>query len=128
MFIASKGYQETRKTESVLNVDNTGWNYIAGSYNGDETDEGISFVLDGVVEEGEMHGGWAYKGMENLNQPMRIGAYHSNNINQWFYWFGLIDEVRISNIARSSSWLITSYNTMNNPSSFFYVGPEETAP
>jgi hypothetical protein len=116
----------SRITESDLNVDNYGWNYIAGSYNGDETGDGISFVLDGVVDEGRSGTGYAYTGMENLVEPMRIGALH--NYNGWYYWYGLIDEVRISKIARSSSWLITSYNTMNDPSSFFNVGPEESGP
>ena len=114
-----------RKTESSLNVDNTGWNYIAGSYNGDETGYDISFILDGEVEKGDQHTGSFYNGMKNLAEPMRIGAYYSTNENKWYYWQGLIDEVRISKTARSSSWLITSFNTMNDPSSFFNVGPEE---
>jgi hypothetical protein len=117
-----------RNTESSLKVDNAGWNYLSGTYNGDETGYGISFVLDGVVEEGPQKTGPAYTGMKNLNEEMRIGAYHNINENKWYYWQGLIDEVRISKIARTSNWLITSYNTMNDPSSFFSVGPEETAP
>ena len=39
---------------------------------------------------------------------------------------GYLDEFRVSNIERSSSWLATSYNTMNYPSSFLSFGPEET--
>jgi hypothetical protein len=107
-----------RFTESVLNVDNTGWNYIAGSYIGDETGFGISFVLDGVVEDGEAKVPGTYSGMENLGEPMRIGAYHNINEPKWYYWQGLIDEVRISKIARSSEWLITGYNNMNDPEGF----------
>ena len=38
---------------------------------------------------------------------------------------GYLDEFRVSNIERSSSWLATSYNTMNDPSSFLSFGPEE---
>ncbi len=41
---------------------------------------------------------------------------------------GRIDEVRVSNIARSAEWLSTSYNTMNDSSGFFSVGSEESAP
>jgi hypothetical protein len=118
----------SRSTESTLNVDNTGWNYLSVTYNGDETGTGISFVLDGQVDEGVPFTGSAYNGMKNLAEPMRIGSYHSTNENQWYYWYGLIDEVRISKIDRSSNWLTTSFNTMNDPSSFFSVGPEESAP
>jgi len=37
---------------------------------------------------------------------------------------GIIDEVRISDIARSADWISTCYNTMNNPSSFLSFGSE----
>jgi hypothetical protein len=115
----------TRKTESDLNVNNDGWNYVAGRYNGGETGYDFSFVLDGVFEEGDQHTGGSYNGMENLDEPMRIGSYHSTNEGKWFYWQGRIDEVRISKTERTSNWLITSYNTMNDPSSFLSFGTEE---
>lgn len=38
---------------------------------------------------------------------------------------GYIDEVRFSNIDRSTDWINTSYNTMKNPNSFVSVGEEE---
>jgi hypothetical protein len=38
---------------------------------------------------------------------------------------GIIDEVRLSNIARSSAWISTEYNNQNNPSGFYSVGNEE---
>ncbi len=41
---------------------------------------------------------------------------------------GLFEEARISKIVRSANWIKTSFNTMNDPSSFIEVGPEEPAP
>ena len=41
---------------------------------------------------------------------------------------GMMDEVRISNIRRSNAWLDTCYNNQNNPSNFYSIGPEESAP
>ncbi len=38
---------------------------------------------------------------------------------------GTIDEIRISNIARGSSWISTSYNNQNNPNTFYSVSSEE---
>jgi hypothetical protein len=38
-----------------------------------------------------------------------------------------IDEVRISNIARTSDWIYTEFNNQNDPSSFLSFGPEETS-
>jgi hypothetical protein len=60
-----------------------------------------------------------------LTERIRRIAGHGNS-NDCF--IGKIDEVRISNIERSLKWITTSYNTMNVPSSFFSVGPEESAP
>jgi hypothetical protein len=42
-----------------------------------------------------------------------------------FYFDGRVDEIRVSDIVRSDAWISTSYNTMNNPSSFLTIGPEE---
>ncbi len=43
----------------------------------------------------------------------------------WLYFDGTLDEVRISNTVRSSSWISTSYNNMNNQSTFVSVGSED---
>jgi uncharacterized repeat protein (TIGR02543 family) len=40
-------------------------------------------------------------------------------------FYGFIDEVRISNIARSADWILTEYNNQLNPLQFFSLGPEE---
>ena len=41
---------------------------------------------------------------------------------------GMMDEVQFSNVARSYAWISTSYNSQSDPSSFFDIGPEESAP
>lgn len=38
---------------------------------------------------------------------------------------GAIDEIRISNIARSDDWVSTEYNAINSPSAFMTFGVEE---
>ena len=40
---------------------------------------------------------------------------------------GVIDEVRLSNVGRSSQWLVTEYNNQSSPSTFYLVGAQETA-
>ena len=42
------------------------------------------------------------------------------------FFKGLEDEVRISNTARSTDWITTSFNTQNDPSSFYTLGDEES--
>ena len=41
---------------------------------------------------------------------------------------GYIDEVRISNVARSNGWITTEYANQNSPSTFYSVGSEEASP
>jgi Peptidase family C25/Propeptide_C25/Concanavalin A-like lectin/glucanases superfamily/Domain of unknown function (DUF2341) len=44
------------------------------------------------------------------------------------YWKGYIDELRISNTARSVCWLGTEYNNENSPGTYVTVGAEEATP
>lgn len=39
---------------------------------------------------------------------------------------GKIDEVRVSSVVRSAAWILTDYNSMNNPAAFAAIGAEET--
>jgi hypothetical protein len=43
------------------------------------------------------------------------------------YFDGLMEEIRISNIARGFEWVTTSYNTMNNSPSFLSFGSQVTS-
>ena len=45
-----------------------------------------------------------------------------------YRWYGTIDEVRFSKIARSTAWISVSYYNQNNPLAFLDVGPEEPHP
>ena len=40
-------------------------------------------------------------------------------------WNGMLDEIRISNIARSTGWILTEYNNESSPSTFYSLGSEE---
>jgi hypothetical protein len=42
------------------------------------------------------------------------------------YFPGQLDEVRISNIARSREWISTEYNNQSSPSTFHFLGSEES--
>jgi hypothetical protein len=49
---------------------------------------------------------------------VRIGHYYGGDR----YWDGIIDEVRISNVGRSTDWIGACYNNQNNPSTFASAG------
>jgi hypothetical protein len=42
------------------------------------------------------------------------------------YFDGLIDEARVSSVARSQDWLTTEYANMNNPAGFCTFGTQQT--
>ncbi len=44
------------------------------------------------------------------------------------FFDGTVDEIRISNTARSATCFSTEFNNQNDPSSFMSFGPEETGP
>jgi hypothetical protein len=51
-------------------------------------------------------------------EVVTIGASSNNEQN----WNGTIDEVRLSNVARSEGWIHTSYNNQGDPVSFAEMG------
>jgi hypothetical protein len=62
--------------------------------------------------------------MNNPSLPVRI-ARRSDSATSYFD--GLVDEARVSNIARSNDWILTEYNNQYDPQSFYSVGEEKYA-
>lgn len=38
------------------------------------------------------------------------------------YWNGFLDEIRISNVAQTTDWIMTGYNNTNDPGTFYSIG------
>lgn len=103
-------------TRATLNVsyDGTGtntlstgtWYYLAFTY--DSTNGLIGYVNAGSDATVAQQGALATAG-ENL----RIASDPSNSGTR--EWNGILDEVRISKIARSPNWITTEYNNQLNP-------------
>ena len=55
---------------------------------------------------------------DNSLEPLYIGRSYVGGR----FFDGVIDEVRISNVARSAQWIQTCYNNQMNPSSFYTIG------
>ncbi len=60
--------------------------------------------------------------MPDIESDLIIGKYHDEIL--WEF-YGVIDEIRISNVARTAGWIETEYNNQNSPSTFLIFGPEE---
>lgn len=72
-------------------------------------------------------------GSGSSNQTTAHGILNNNDLvigsrkDGYSYFGGLIDEVRISNVARSAGWVKTEYNNQSNPGSFLSFENEETS-
>jgi YD repeat-containing protein len=90
------------------------WTHLVGTYDGSV----MRLYLNGIQDA------------NSLNAPGTIGYGTSKEVvigKATLYasaieaWNGLLDELRISSVARSADWIATEYNNQNSPSSFFIV-------
>lgn len=93
-------------------VSDGNWHDVAVTLNGTT----LQFYLDGSVDGASQTG---------AAPNSYLGSRYLGNISNRGYVNGIIDEVRISNIARSAGWRKTSYNNQNAPSTFIAVSSEE---
>ena len=86
------------------------WQYAAVSLNA--TTATAEVCLDGAFTSG------AYSSAIQADNHV-IGAMKSNH-----RFDGLVDEFRMSSVARSADWLATVYNNQGSPDTFYSVIPE----
>ncbi|GAH16535.1 unnamed protein product, partial [marine sediment metagenome] len=94
------------------------WTHICAVYDGTLGDSNRFLVyINGELDSASYAAGTIVSTSGNLNIGKRMST------SRWLY--GIIDELRISSVARSSDWFITQFNNQNNPSNFYSVGPEQ---
>ncbi|MCJ7446672.1 MAG: DUF2341 domain-containing protein, partial [Bacteroidales bacterium] len=64
-----------------------------------------------------------YTGLSSLNSIADIGNI-GNPAARTEGWNGIIDEVRVSSVIRSSGWIQTEFNNQNNPSGFYSISSQ----
>jgi hypothetical protein len=95
-------------------ITDTNWHYLVGIFDGTY----MRLYLDGNPDNAK------------INVPKVIPSNGSVNLGVTKYWgnhyfSGTLDEVRISDIARSSGWISTTFQNQNNPTTFISVGLQE---
>lgn len=100
-------------TASSISMNN--WYHVAAVYNGSGTGR---MYVNGV----DVSNDTAISGPTNANTPVIIGADKTGTTTYSFD--GTIDEARVSNVARSTSWIQATYLTQNDGMNSF--GAEET--
>jgi len=90
------------------------WSQVAIEWNGTYC---YAYQNGARVKEGAAAGAADWAG-----RPLFLGS------NYWGgeRFSGSLDEIRISNVSRSSDWIQTSYNNQQNPATFCSLGNEET--
>jgi len=99
------------------------WYFLATNFTGVGGGGGTAYIhLNGGHQ-----GNWAGLSTSIDNNPVVIGGQENDGSSQPTQLFdGMIDEVRISNVARSDNWFATEYNNQNSPTSFAYRMPQES--
>jgi GH18 family chitinase len=94
------------------------WHLYAATY--DSSNNALSVYVDG-----NKLGSCTMTGSPNFsgNSALTIGAIYKGSGGAYFY--GAMDEVEASEVARSADWINTEYNNQSDPSAFYSVGALE---
>jgi hypothetical protein len=100
-------------------AEGSGWVYVAAVWDGSD----IQMYVNGSSS------GSSVSKTGTLNdQSTDVYVAYFPYQGQTYHFDGIIDEVRISNTARSAGWLETCYNNQSDPSSFYTLGSEDPGP
>ena len=112
----SGGWQEFNFGKNV-NWFRTDWHYVTCTYDGSQ----VRTFIDGAPDRDYAYSATLdpYTNNYDLGIALNVGWNDS-------YFRGRIDEVRISNSARSAGWIAAQYNNQNDPATFVIPGTPES--
>lgn len=102
------GGQFSQKSALPINT----WHHVVGTWDGTTG----TIYVDGVAATGSSPGS-----LSLINSYDNIGRYSGG-----LYFDGKIDEIRMSNVAYSSNWILTEYNNQSNNATFWTVSAANT--
>ncbi len=82
------------------------WHYIQTVYNG---------ATEYTYVDGVQYQAFSTTTNPSSTNPLYIGAGEGGNS---YYFTGTIDEARVSNVAKTSDWLLAEYKNQNTPASY----------
>jgi hypothetical protein len=113
-YAVSNGF---KTLDSTTALQGGAWYYFTGTYA--TATHTLSLYVNGQLENSAVE---AFD-PASVTSPLVVGACSSNsgtptcdNMN------GTIDEVHVSDVARSAGWIATEYNNQSNPSAFAALG------
>jgi prepilin-type N-terminal cleavage/methylation domain-containing protein len=99
--------------DGASSITDGNWHYIVGQRIGST----IYSYQDGAAANSSA----AFSGTAGAADSLAFGTdpHHDGGAGNYK---GTLDEVHISNIARSADWIVTEYNNQNSPGTFYTVG------
>src|SRR3989344_3524924 len=121
-----KDYATTdlNRTTSNSTVTMSAWNYVVVTWDGSATATNILIYVNGAetTYQTTTNGVGAIQSDAALN-------FNIGNLSGLFHTFdGVIDEVKVSNVARSASWITADYNAQKASSTFISWGARTASP
>jgi hypothetical protein len=113
---------QTAKALTTKSVSIEQWFYVVGTYDGGH----LRVYIDGVENASSPYTEPIQNNTVNLRIASRVKGTGDTGLSV-FTFNGLIDEVRVSSVAKSASWILTEYNNQHDPSSFYTIGNEQTS-
>ena len=137
--ICGMGYQTTgnlfslmyRAVGSKLSLDSDGiarsvswtpdsnWHHLVAAYTGGTGLQNTALYLDGVLQTTTGGSGPAANMWSTYYDVQHSPAYPLNDMT------GVVDEFRVSNVARTGAWIATEYSNQNSPTTFFSVAAQQ---
>ena len=109
-------------TDMAVGPAGGGWRHVATTYDGATQ----SIYVDGVLQASQPKTGNIPPSAAEPNVYIGHGDLPENVA--WSGQFeGGIDEVRVSNVARSANWILSEYRNQSAPAGFYAVGGETVA-
>ena len=115
-FVVTASGPTTKEVDSTHIAPTSQWTHVAGTYDGsyariylNGAQDATPVALSGAIDYGQ-------------SQALTIGMASIYDINVGCEWKGLLDELRVSSVARSADWIATEYNNQNSPGNFAVVG------
>jgi hypothetical protein len=118
------GSADARYYGSTGLLNDNNWHFVVITYVGGSA-TGLRGYIDGVEDTAQSPVSTAsVSALRNTTNPVYIGRSQGGSP----YFTGDIDEVRISNTARTAAWISTEYSNQNSPSTFYSVCSQEENP
>jgi hypothetical protein len=104
-------YVDGKKVSRPITLDS--WHYVVGTFDGTT----VRLSVDAGTP--------ATAPTTALNWPTQ-SMFLGDRVDHVRRYKGFLDEVRLSNVPRSSAWIAAEYNNQLNPSTFLAIGTEES--